>query len=130
MARTVLVVGTTVGLAVIGCASAAHAGVRVFTDEATFLVATGATNVSGPIPNLGQVPFASVGSVGFAVAPGGDNMAIGALGTVASTGSDAAASANRGIAGCAGASATTGDADANGRSTGSSPSSKWPSGGT
>ncbi|MCA9288712.1 MAG: hypothetical protein KDA05_09025 [Phycisphaerales bacterium] len=68
--------------------SVAVAGVRTFTDEAVFLAQTGATNASGPIPDLGMVPFATVGSIGFAIAPGGDNMAIGAVGSPQVIGGD------------------------------------------
>ena len=43
----------------------------------------GATSASGPLPNLGTVGSARLGSLEFGIAPGGDNMAIGASGTLA-----------------------------------------------
>lgn len=62
----------------------AHAaGIRTYSDAATFLAETGATSASGPLPDLGMVASATVGSVTFGIAPGGDNMAIGATGTAA-----------------------------------------------
>lgn len=70
--------------ALLALTAAAHAtDPIVFTDQATFLAATGAANATGPLPDLGLVVSASVGSVTFSVAPGGDNLAIGASGTLA-----------------------------------------------
>ncbi|MBL8768870.1 MAG: hypothetical protein JNL94_15970 [Planctomycetes bacterium] len=54
--------------------------VTSFTDRATFLAATGATNASGPLPNLGTATSVKLGSVTYGIAPGGDNMAMGAFG--------------------------------------------------
>jgi hypothetical protein len=51
-----------------------------FTNRAAFLAATGATNASGPLPNLGLATNAKLGSVTLSIAPGGDNMSIGAFG--------------------------------------------------
>jgi hypothetical protein len=51
-----------------------------FTDRASFVAATGATNASGPLPNIGTVSTVKLGSVTYGIAPGGDNMAIGAFG--------------------------------------------------
>jgi hypothetical protein len=61
----------------------AQAAVQTFTDKAAFLTATGAGSATGPLPNLGFVPSATVSSVTFAPAtpPEEDNsLAIGALG--------------------------------------------------
>ena len=71
-------------LALLGLAATAQAtGLKTYTDEATFLAETGASSASGPLPDIGFVPVsATVGSLTFSVAPGGDNLSIGTLGTV------------------------------------------------
>ena len=53
--------------------------VNVFYDKAAFLKATGAKAATGNLPNLGATPpeGASVGTVTFTVAPGGDMLFIG-----------------------------------------------------
>lgn len=71
-------------------ASRAQAALQTFADKAAFLMATGASTATGPLPNrgvipsdLGAVPTATVGSVIFSPAtpPSDDNgLAIGALG--------------------------------------------------
>jgi hypothetical protein len=62
-------------------AQAASAQVSVFTDRAAFLAATGATNATGTLPDLGMIlTSATIGTVTFGVAPGGDNLAIGGAG--------------------------------------------------
>jgi len=71
-------------LALLGLAATAQAtGLKTYTDEATFLAETGAASASGPLPDLGIVPVsATVGSLTFSVAPGGDNLSIGTVGTI------------------------------------------------
>jgi hypothetical protein len=62
--------------------AAGHApgAVQVFTESSAFLAATGATNATGPLPDLGTLTGpTTVGSITFDLAPGGDNIAIGAL---------------------------------------------------
>lgn len=66
-----------------GAPRASGAEVKTYGDMATFLTETGGAAASGPLPDLGLVPSATVGSVTFGIAPGGDNMAIGAAGTLA-----------------------------------------------
>ncbi len=58
-----------------------QSGIQTFTDRAAFLAATGATSATGPLPNLGFIGSgpATAGSVTFGLAPGGDNISIGAL---------------------------------------------------
>ena len=57
---------------------------EIFTDRATFISMTHAESASGELPDLGVVAAsATVGSVTFAVAPGGNGIAIGAAGTPA-----------------------------------------------
>lgn len=64
--------------------AAQAATLRVFEDKAVFLAATGATSATGPLPNLGAVDgSATVGSVTFSLAPGGDSLFIGARGITA-----------------------------------------------
>jgi hypothetical protein len=71
-------------LAVSGLAPSATAmQLKTYTDGATFRAETGAAGATGPLPDLGLVVSATVGSVTFSVAPGGDNLAIGASGTLA-----------------------------------------------
>ncbi len=60
------------------------ASFTTFEDKAAFLAATGAVNATGPLPNLGGVAnslnptgSATVGSITFSLAPGGDNFSIG-----------------------------------------------------
>jgi hypothetical protein len=60
----------------------------VFDDKSAFLAATGAASATGPLPDIGVVadggnPAGSVrvGSLTFSLAPGGDNLYIGAAGT-------------------------------------------------
>lgn len=71
---------------VCGAAQSTLAATLVFSDRATFLSATGATNATGPLPDLGLVSSAgsqtptTLGSLTFDIAPGGDNLAIGGLG--------------------------------------------------
>lgn len=60
-----------------------QAALQTFSDKAAFLTATGAGATTGPLPNLGVVPSATVGSLTFSPAtpPEEDNgLAIGALG--------------------------------------------------
>ena len=64
------------------------ATLQVFESQATFLAATGAADATGPLPDLGNVATAdnpdgsaTVGSITFSVAPGGESLAIGASGT-------------------------------------------------
>ncbi len=60
------------------------ASFTTFEDKAAFLAATGGVNATGPLPNLGGVANslnpagnATVGSITFSLAPGGDNFSIG-----------------------------------------------------
>jgi len=62
------------------CAHAALAQITVFSDQSTFLAATGGASATGPLPDLGMVISAVVGTITFSVAPGGDNLAIGGAG--------------------------------------------------
>ncbi|NUQ76150.1 MAG: hypothetical protein HUU21_21640 [Polyangiaceae bacterium] len=62
---------------------ATSAEIKTFGDMATFLAETGGAAATGALPDLGLVTTATVGSVTFGVAPGGDNLAIGAAGTLA-----------------------------------------------
>lgn len=56
--------------------------VERFTDKASFENATGAASATGPLPDLGRVVgAATVGTVTFSLAPGGNSLAIGASGT-------------------------------------------------
>ncbi len=64
------------------------ATLQVFESKATFLAATGAADATGPLPDLGDVATAgnpagsaTVGSLTFSLAPGGDSLSIGASGT-------------------------------------------------
>jgi hypothetical protein len=73
-----------VALALCATASAARAvDLKTFTDRAIFLAETSGASATGPLPDLGFVTSATVGSVTFGIAPGGDNMAIGPAGTIA-----------------------------------------------
>ena len=75
-AIAILVVTT---LALLGWYSHTSAKIVTFTDKAAFLATTGASSATGPLPNLGGVASATVGSVTFSPAPGGDSLSIGAL---------------------------------------------------
>ena len=58
--------------------SAAGSGLAVFNNRIAFLTATGATNATGPLPNLGLVDGGpTVGRVTFSLAPGGNTLSIG-----------------------------------------------------
>jgi hypothetical protein len=64
------------------------ATLQVFETKATFLAATGAADATGPLPDLGDVATAvnpagsaTVGSITFSLAPGGESLSIGASGT-------------------------------------------------
>jgi len=46
-----------------GLQSQAEAALTVFIDKATFFAETGATNVTGPLPLLGNVSSAKLGSI-------------------------------------------------------------------
>jgi hypothetical protein len=55
---------------------------QTFTDKAAFIAATQAESATGELPDLGfPGGSATVGSVTFNLAPGGDNLAIGAVDT-------------------------------------------------
>jgi hypothetical protein len=58
----------------------AQGTLHTYTDKAAFLAATSAT---GPIPNLGQVDSATVGSLFFRPTSVDDTLYIGAFGSVA-----------------------------------------------
>lgn len=47
------------------------------TDKSAFLALLGAKSASGPLPDLGMVGSAKLGSANIGIAPGGDNLAIG-----------------------------------------------------
>jgi hypothetical protein len=69
--RALLFTALVTGL---GLQSGANAALVTFSDQTTFLTATGATSATGALPNLGAIPPASgtVGSVTFSsVAPSG-----------------------------------------------------------
>lgn len=55
--------------------------VTSYTDKATFLSETGAISASGPIPDLGLVGSAKLGSVDIGIGEGGDDLILGAFGT-------------------------------------------------
>jgi hypothetical protein len=64
------------------------ATLQVFETKATFLAATGAADATGRLPDLGDVATAvnpagsaTVGSITFSLAPGGESLSIGAGGT-------------------------------------------------
>jgi hypothetical protein len=64
------------------------ATLQVFESQAAFLAATGAADATGPLPDLGDVANASnpggsatINTVTFSLAPGGDSLSIGAGGT-------------------------------------------------
>ncbi len=59
------------------------ASVTPCLDKAAFLATTGATSASGPLPNLGAVDSAKLGSATLSIGPGGDDLSIGAFGTEA-----------------------------------------------
>ena len=79
-----------VAIAVAGSACLPALGaVQVFTDRTTFLAATGATNATGPLPDLGMILAPTpVGTITFDLAPGGDNLAIGGAGISTVIGGD------------------------------------------
>ena len=55
---------------------------QLYLAQAEFLTATGATPATGSLPNIGEViDSATVGSVTFSLAPGGESLAIGASGS-------------------------------------------------
>src|SRR5205823_6037323 len=65
---------TTVALsAVCLCSRAEAATISVFTNDALFIAATGATNATGPLPDIGAISSGSqtVGSVTFTTDSGG-----------------------------------------------------------
>ncbi len=81
MRRTALGVGCLTLTTLVATSGSALGAIQVFTDQATFLAATGANNATGPLPDLGMLSApAAVGTITFAVGPGGDNLAIGGLG--------------------------------------------------
>lgn len=73
---------------------------QLFENKEAFLVATGAASATGPLPDLGQITTgsATVGSVTFSLAPGGDNFFIGASGVPGVEGDWCAASTGNDIA--------------------------------
>ncbi len=62
---------------------ASAAQIKTYDDRSAFLAETGGGSATGALPDLGLVTSATVGSVTFGLAPGGDNIAIGAVGTLA-----------------------------------------------
>src|SRR5262245_45789471 len=60
-----------------------QATLNTYTDKAAFLAATGAASATGPLPNLGQVNNATVGSLSFRPTSVDDTLYIGAQGTPA-----------------------------------------------
>lgn len=66
---------------------ASAANLKTYLDKTAFINDAGATSATGALPDLGLVvpPAANVtvGSITFSLAPGGDNFAIGAVGTAA-----------------------------------------------
>lgn len=60
-----------------------RAGVTTYLDKTSFLATTGATSASGPLPDIGITSAVAIGTITFDLAPGGDNIAIGASGTLA-----------------------------------------------
>lgn len=79
----------TLSLGALGVLSLGEAGaatLKTFEDKAAFLAATEATSATGPLPDLGLVAAlagsATVESVTFSLAPGGDALYIGAAGAV------------------------------------------------
>jgi hypothetical protein len=73
-------------------ASPAYAGgIKKYYDKASFLAQTAATSATGPLPDAGLVLDVStnplgtypLGSLVFSLAPGSDNVAVGAAGTAA-----------------------------------------------
>lgn len=81
MLRRKAVMGAAL-IAGIGLHAAANAALVTFSDQSTFLTATGATSATGPMPNVGAVPPASgaVGSVTFSSVPPSGTLYIGAAG--------------------------------------------------
>jgi hypothetical protein len=60
-----------------GVTAAAGSGLAVFDNRIAFLAATGATNATGPLPNVGPLDgAATVGRVTFNLGPGGSNLSI------------------------------------------------------
>jgi hypothetical protein len=58
--------------------AAAVNNLALYDNRIAFLAATGATNATGPLPNLGLITEgATVGSVNFSLAPGGNSLALG-----------------------------------------------------
>lgn len=83
--RRSLLVSTLLPAMLLAVARNSHAAeIRTYRDKTAFLADTSATAATGPLPDLGLIPSAIVGSVTFSLAPGGDNLAIGATGTLAS----------------------------------------------
>ncbi len=64
-----------------GATPAPLATITPWTDKGSFVAGTGAGSASGPLPNLGLVGSAKLGSVTIGIAPGGNNIEIGAFGT-------------------------------------------------
>ena len=63
----------------------ASAAITVFNDKTTFLIDTGATSATGPLPNLGLIPgdaaaSQTVGTVTFTITPPSSELYIGAAG--------------------------------------------------
>ena len=72
-------------LTFIGFAIQANAMIITFSDRATFLTSSGATNATGPLPDLGLIPGGSgasqtAGSVTFSIAPPSSALFIGTAG--------------------------------------------------
>jgi len=53
------------------------AAVQLFMDESTFMTSTQATPATGPLPYLGQVANATIGSATFSIANGGNTLFVG-----------------------------------------------------
>ena len=71
----------------------ASAAITVFNDKTTFLIDTGATSATGPLPNLGLIPgdaaaSQTVGTVTFTITPPSSELYIGAAGVTPVPGLD------------------------------------------
>ena len=77
----------------IGAQNTFAATISTFDDKTAFLTATGATSVTGPLPDLGLIPggaggVQTVGQATFSITPPSSQLFIGTAGTVGVTNND------------------------------------------
>ncbi len=81
----ILVAMIVVSFSVLLGSQDASAAITVYTDKATFLINTGSTSATGPLPNLGKIAGGvaasqTVGTVTFTITPPSSELFIGAVG--------------------------------------------------